>query len=81
MTKKKDYGFALVIWFFTAGFGGHRVYIKESPVTLLWYWLANICTIGILMFVDLFLLKGMIEKKYEEDKMKEHYLSSQYSQK
>lgn len=71
--KKKEFGTALIVWFFLGGIGIHRCWIKESPVTLIWYWAANICTFGILMIVDLFLLKGMIEKKYEEDRMKEHY--------
>ena len=59
-TEKKSFGTALLIWFFLGGLGGHRVYIKESMVTLLWYWLANACTLGILAIVDAFLLKSMI---------------------
>ena len=68
--EKKSFGVALVLWFFLGGLGMHRIYIKETPVTLLWYWIAAICTFGILPIVDLFLLKGMIEKKHMDDKAK-----------
>ena len=68
--EKKNFGVALVLWFFLGGLGAHRIYIKESAITFLWYWLAVICSFGIIVFVDLFLLKGMIEKKHMDDKAK-----------
>ena len=68
--EKKSFGIALLLWFVGAGFGAHRVYVKESVFTLLWYWLAAICSFGILPLVDLFLIKGMIEKQYMDDKTK-----------
>jgi len=61
-TEQKSFGTALLIWFFLGGFGGHRIYVTENMTIALWYWLANICTFGILAIVDAFLLKGMIEK-------------------
>jgi TM2 domain-containing membrane protein YozV len=61
-TEKKSFGTALLVWFFLGGFGGHRIYIKEKMSVALWYWLANICTLGILAIVDAFLLKGMIQE-------------------
>ncbi|QST02434.1 TM2 domain-containing protein (plasmid) [Pontibacillus sp. ALD_SL1] len=60
MTEQKGFGMALLIWFFLGGFGGHRVYIQEKVSVLLWFWLANACTLGILAIVDAFRLKKMI---------------------
>lgn len=57
MTEKKSFGLALLLWFFLGSIGAHRMYAKESAVTLLWYWLAFICTLSIIFWVDLFLLK------------------------
>lgn len=68
--EKKSFGVAFVLWLFLGGLGAHRIYIKESAVTFLWYWLATICTLGIIVIVDLFLLKGMIEKQYMDNKTK-----------
>lgn len=78
MMEKKSFGVALVLWLFLGGVGAHRIYIKESPITFLWYWLATICTLGIIVFVDLFLLKGMIEKKHMDDKTN-NFIKSQIS--
>ena len=61
--EKKSFGVAFVLWLFLGTLGAHRIYIKENVVTLLWYWLAAICSFGILPLVDLFLIKGMIEKQ------------------
>jgi len=61
-TENKSFGIALLIWFFLGGLGGHRVYIKESVTTILWYWFCTLITFGILPLVDLFLIKGMIQK-------------------
>ena len=69
--QQKSFGVALVLWFFLGGLGMHRVYVKEAPITFLWYWLATICTFGIIVLVDVFLIKGMIEKKYLEDNVQE----------
>jgi hypothetical protein len=71
MVVKKDFFKALVCWFFVWYLGAHRIYITEKMHYVLWYWAASICTFGILPLVDLFLIKGMIEKKFEEDKMRE----------
>ena len=59
-TGKKSFGTAFALWFFTGGIGGHRVYVNEKVSVLLWYWLAAICTLGILPLVDAFKLKGQI---------------------
>ena len=60
VTEKKSFGIALLLWFVLGGFGTHRVYVKENVVTLLYYWLLTIVTLGILPIVDLFLIKGMV---------------------
>jgi TM2 domain-containing membrane protein YozV len=71
LVQKKDFAKALLFWLFFGGFGAHRIYVQEKMHVILWYWIANICTLGILGIVDAFLLKGMIEAKYQEDKDKE----------
>jgi TM2 domain-containing membrane protein YozV len=67
---RKDFAKAFLFWLFFGGIGAHRVYISEKVTVLLWYWAANICTLGILGIVDVFLLKGMIDKQWKEDQMK-----------
>lgn len=70
-TENKSFGIALALWVVFGGLGVHRIYIKETPITFLWYWLAAICTIGILPLVDLFLLKAMcLEKNQMRDKLR-----------
>ena len=68
--EKKSFGIALLLWFVGGAFGAHRVYIKESVFTLLWYWLAAIFTLGLLPLIDLFLIKGMIERQYLDEKVR-----------
>lgn len=65
--EKKNFGVALLLWFFLGLFGIHRVYIKENVVTLLWYWFIAITTCGILPIVDLFLLKKWIIEANKEE--------------
>ena len=76
MTERKSFGVALALWFFFGGFGAHRVYAKESVVTLLWYWLAVICTLTIIVWVDLFLLKGMVKDANDEYRKSESLYNS-----
>lgn len=61
MKKQKDFGIALLVWFFFGGIGGHRVYLNDSIAPLLYYWLLVCVTLGIILLVDLFRLKGMVE--------------------
>ena len=68
--EKKSFGIALLLWFVGGAFGAHRVYVKESVFTFFWYFLAAFFTFGLLPLIDLFLIKGMIEKKYMNDKIK-----------
>ncbi len=62
MKENKSFGLSLIIWFFTGGIGGHRVYINENVFVLFFYWLGTLCTLGLLPLVDLFLIKEMIRK-------------------
>ena len=62
MSENKSFGLALLIWFFLGGIGGHRIYIQEKVSVILWYWLATVCTFGLFPFIDLFLIKGLIDK-------------------
>lgn len=61
-TEKKSFGLAVVLWIFTGMVGGHRVYIREQPSALLWYWLAAFCSFGIVPIVGLFQIKGKIQE-------------------
>lgn len=79
--QKKDFTVAILLWLFLGGCGAHRCYIKGNAWPILWYFPAAVCTFGILLLVDVFLLKGMIEKRHMEDEMKEQYLRNQYSRK
>jgi hypothetical protein len=71
MTVRKGYGTALLFWWFTGAFGGHRIYIQERMHYIFWYFLAAVCTLGILPIVDAFLLRKMIDDKFEADRQKE----------
>ncbi|MUV07003.1 NINE protein [Planococcaceae bacterium Storch 2/2-2] len=59
-TEKKSFGMALIIWFFTGGFGGHKVYLEEKFSYILWYWLLTIVTFGIAPLVGVFFIKTRI---------------------
>lgn len=61
MAKQKDFGIALLVWFFFGGIGGHRVYLKDSITPLFYYWALVCVTLGIILLVDLFRLKSMVE--------------------
>mgnify|MGYP003479684500 CR=1 FL=1 len=65
MTQKRNFLIALLLWFFLFGLGLHRIYIQEKIHYIFWYWIAVTCTLGIVLLVDLFLIKSMIEKQYE----------------
>jgi TM2 domain-containing membrane protein YozV len=58
MTEQKSFGTALLLWLLFGSLGAHRVYCKEKVSVLLWYWLAFTCTLSIIFWIDLFLLKG-----------------------
>ncbi|MCP8968516.1 NINE protein [Ectobacillus ponti] len=62
VSERKSFGLALLIWFFLGGIGGHRIYVKEKISIILWYWLVCLITFGIIWLIDLFLLKGWIDK-------------------
>lgn len=69
MSENKSFGIALAIWLFFAGIGAHRVYVQEKATVFLWYWLVTIITLGIFPLVDVFLLKGLVDKangKYDK---------------
>jgi hypothetical protein len=75
MVERKDFAKAFLFWLFFGGVGAHRFYIRENALVFLWYFPATVCTLGILPLVDIFLLKGMINSKYEDDRIKEQALS------
>ena len=62
VSEKKSFGLALLIWFFLGGIGGHRIYIQEKVSVILWYWLVTLFTFGLFPLIDLFLIKGLIDK-------------------
>ena len=79
--QKKDFTVAILLWLFLGSVGAHRIYVKGNAWPLLWYFPVVLITFGIFLFVDVFLIKGMIEKRHMEDEMKDQYLRNQYSQK
>ncbi len=62
ISERKSFGFALLIWLFSGGIRGHRIYIKERVTIILWYWLACMATFGIIWIIDLFLIKSWVDK-------------------
>jgi TM2 domain-containing membrane protein YozV len=68
MANRKSFGVALLIWFFLGGIGGHRIYIKEKVSVILWYWLLVIITLSIILWIDLFKLKSMIDDTHALEK-------------
>lgn len=66
--EKKQFGFALLFWLIGGALGAHRIYTSERAHFILWYWLANVCTLGILALVDMFLLRAMVTNwNYKKD--------------
>jgi len=68
-TEQKSFGMAFVLWLFLGGLGAHRIYITEKVHYLFWYWLLCICTFGIIVIIDVFRLKRMIENEYVREKV------------
>lgn len=66
VTEKKSFGIALLLWFFLWFVGGHRVYIKEKVSIIFYYWALIMVTFGIILIVDLFKMKRMIEEANEQ---------------
>lgn len=71
MVVRKEYGKALLFWWFTGGIGGHRIFIQEKMSIIFWYWALNLCTFGIFAIVDAFRLKTLIDIKFEQDRQAE----------
>jgi TM2 domain-containing membrane protein YozV len=76
MTEKKSYGIALIIWLLFGGIGAHRIYIQERASVLLWYWLAVIFTLTIIVWYDLFKMKSLIQEAYINEKARDMVLKN-----
>ena len=72
---KKSIGMGFVVWFFFGGLGGHFVYGKDKWHYLLWFWIVNVCTLGIAGLVTAFFIPQWIREhnqkveEYEIDRM------------
>ena len=62
--QRKSFGIALLLWFVLGSLGAHRMYIHERIHYIFWYWFAVMCTFSIILWIDLFRLKGMIDRQY-----------------
>ena len=72
MKKQKSAGTTWILWFFTAGLGGHRFYLGKTGTAVAM--LLTLGGLGIWAFIDLFLLNGMIRdtnEKIENDILSE----------
>lgn len=58
--EKKRFDVALLLWLFTAGIGGHKIYIESKFHYILWYWLFSLCTFGIGPIIGAFRMKNRI---------------------
>jgi TM2 domain-containing membrane protein YozV len=70
--QKKSTGAAYLLWFFVGGFGGHRFYLGQMGTgaaqlaLLIFGWIplfAGWAVLGISLFIDLFLIPGMIQEQ------------------
>lgn len=59
-TEKKSFGLAVLIWLFTAGIGGHKIYIEERFHYIFWYWAFAIVTLGLGPLISVFFIKRRI---------------------
>lgn len=62
--KKKKKGTALVLWWFTGVFGGHRFYLGDTGYAL--GMLFTLGGIGFWSLFDVFLISGRVEEKNNE---------------
>lgn len=60
--ENKRFDVALLVWFLTAGIGGHKIYIEGKVHYILWYWALSLVTLGIAQLIGLFKMKGRIEE-------------------
>lgn len=51
---------ALLVWFFTAAIGGHKVYLEDKIHYLFWYWIVSAMTLGIVPFTAVFTLSSQV---------------------
>ena len=58
--EKKRFDVAVLVWFFTGGIGGHKIYIESKFHYILWYWLFTICTLGAAPLFGAFKMKNRI---------------------
>lgn len=59
---------ALFIWFFTASFGGHKIYLEDKLHYLLWYWLLASLTLGIVPLLAVLTIPSRVRTRNEEIK-------------
>lgn len=57
---QKDVGVAYLMWFFLGIFGGHRFYLGQTGLGILYLFTLGLCGVGTL--VDLFILAGAVRK-------------------
>lgn len=60
--EKKNFGFAFLFWLIGGALGAHRIYETERAHFILWYWILNGITFGILAIVDLFLIQKRLRE-------------------
>lgn len=61
-TENKKFGVAFLIWFFTGGLGGHKIYIEEKFHYILWYWLFTLFTFGLAPLIGAFKMSNRIKE-------------------
>lgn len=73
--NKKSTGASYLLWFFVGGFGGHRFYLGQTGTAvaqlllLLLGWIPLFVgwfVLGMWLFVDLFLIPGIVRQKNME---------------
>jgi TM2 domain-containing membrane protein YozV len=62
--KQKSSGTTWLLWFFTGGFGGHRFYLGKTGTAVAM--LLTLGGLGIWVFIDLFLINGMVKDSNEK---------------
>lgn len=60
MHNTKDVGVAYLLWFFLGALGGHRFYVGDKGLGVLYLFTLGLLGIGVL--VDLFVLAGRVRR-------------------
>ena len=72
---QKDVGVAYLLWFFLGMYGGHKFYLGEPGLGVLYLFTLGLCGVG--WFVDMFLISGQVQRINQQAQMQAQHAAQQ----